>query len=180
MGKMKHAGMFILGLAVVGSLVPATVFAQTTTSPPASTTDARCTVAKERIAVLAPKVSTLQTERTNQYTSINDRVSRFITSSTAAKYTDVAKLTTAHDSVKQSIEAYSTQASKYKGALEKVQSIPCTQMNEFTVALTTARSELTKLRTSNTAVKTAIKQQAVPALQNYATWLKTNTAKESQ
>ena len=177
---MKHAGIFVLGLAVVGSLVPATVFAQTTTTPPVATADARCTTAKERIAPLIAKVSTLQTERTNQYTSINDRVNRFTTSSIAAKYSDAAKLTSAHDSVKQSIEAYSVQATRYKASLDKAQSIPCTQMNEFTATLTNARSELVKLRNSNTAVKTAIKEQAVPALQNYATWLKTNTAKETE
>ena len=65
-------------------------------------------------------------------------------------------------------------------SLEKTQAVPCTQTTEFARALTVSRAELVKLRTANTSVKTSIKQDAVPAMQNYAAWLKTNTAKVNE
>ena len=178
MKKIKLASISVLGLALAVSLIPISAFAQTPAQQ--AEAEARCTTAKTKLAAKITSVTTLQTERTNQYTSINERVNRLVVSSAEANYLDTQKLTTAHDAVKKSIDAYSAQATAYKTSLEKTQAVPCTQTTEFTRALTVSRAELVKLRTANTSVKTSIKQDAVPAMQNYAAWLKTNTAKVNE
>ena len=178
MNKMKRTGISVLGLALVISLIPVASYAQTATEEPVNSEG--CIMAKARIATHATAVTTLQTERTAKYATIKSKVDTFVSSATEANYTDIAKLTAARDTVTTAISDYATQAKVYATTLEKAQAAPCGEgTGEFISALAIARAELKTLRTDGLAVKTAAKQNAVPALREYATWLKANATKES-
>ncbi|MDB5180711.1 MAG: hypothetical protein JWO54_471 [Candidatus Saccharibacteria bacterium] len=181
MSKIKQAGIFVLGLALSFALIPVSTYAQTAIQPPV--TEARCTIARERITTHIANITTLQTDRATLQTSITNRINAYITTATDAGYPDISELTTARDSVTKAISTYTIQAAAYKTALNKVESTPCGEgTGEFVIAVNSARTELINLRTKSAAVKTAVKQEAVPALYDYAAWLKTATSdtKENQ
>jgi len=172
---MKRIGMSTLGLALVISLVPVTTYAQTTTERSVATQ--RCTMAKQKIATHTAAIAAAQADHATKYATIQQRVDALVSSAAKANYTGIDKLTTARDSVAKAITSYTTQASVYTTALATAQSAACGEgTGEFMSALATARTELKTLRASGAAVKTAVKQNAVPALRDYATWLKTTTS----
>lgn len=181
MKKIKQASIYVLGLVLAVSLLPLSSYAQTAADQ--TITESRCATAQAKIATRITAISTLQTERATKYATITDRINTFITSATLAKYTNVSKLTDARNSVTRAMSDFTTQATVYKTALQKAESTTCgNNGGEFVTALMSARTELVTLRTDSVAVKSAVTKQAVPALREYATWLKTNSsaAKENQ
>ncbi|MFZ1302211.1 MAG: hypothetical protein WAQ27_06600 [Candidatus Microsaccharimonas sp.] len=169
MKKIKQAGIYTIALAFALSILPVTSYAQ-------SSTEARCTVAIEKITARVAAVTKLQTERTAKYEVIKTQVDAFISKATAAQYPNVAELTTAREAVKLKVDDYAAQGEVYKKALETIQATPCGDASgDFIGAILAARTELVTLREDNLAVKQSIKQEAVPALRNYAAWLKTNS-----
>ena len=181
MKKIKQASIYVLGLALAVSIFPLSTYAETTTEQ--TVTEARCTLAEKNITAHITNITKEQTERSAKYAAITTRINTLVTSATAANYPNVSKLTAARDSVTSAINTFTAQATTYKTALETAQTTTCgNNGGKFVDALKAVRTELVTLRTDSIAVKTAVTQQAVPALHDYATWLKTNptTAKESQ
>lgn len=179
--KTKQVAVYALSLALVIALLPTSTYAQSVNKN--TLTEARCIMAKDKIATHLTAFTTHQTERTNAYKAITNRVNTFITTSTEAEYTLTAQLTTARDSYERAVSIYTTQATVYQKALEKTQTIACGVDNtEFKKELTNAQTQLTTLRSNSLSVKTAVKQNVVPALMNYADWLKTSNtdAKENK
>lgn len=170
---MKRIAISTLGLALVISLVPVTSYAQTTTERSVATQ--RCTMAKQKIATHTAAIAATQANHATKYTTIQQRVDTLVSSAVKANYTAIEKLTAARNSVTKAITDYTTQATVYTTALATAQSAACGEgTGEFMSALATARTELKALRVSSAAVKTVVKQNAIPALRDYATWLKTN------
>ncbi len=181
MKKIKQASIYVLGLALVAALVPVSSYAQSAAET--TVTEARCAIAETKIAARITELSSLQTDRTTKYTNISNKLNAFISSATTAGYPNVSKITTARDDVTKAISTYNAQVTVYQTALQTAQSTTCgNNGGEFVKALKTARTELATLRTDSLAVKTAIVKEAVPALHDYATWLKSNstTAKGNQ
>jgi len=172
--RIKRTSISVLGFALVISLIPLTTHAQTATEQPVA--ENRCSIAKQKIATHAAAVTTAQTEHTAQYAAIKSKIDTLVSSATEAKYDAVDKLTIARDSVTKAISDYAYQAKIYNTSLVTAQSAVCGEgAGEFVSALATARIELASLRTNSTAVKAAVKENAVPALRDYAAWLKQNT-----
>jgi len=172
--------MLVLGLALVVALLPVSSYAQSTTEEPVS--EEGCTMAKAKIATHATAVTATQTDHVKKYAAIKDSIDTLVSSATAAEYTDIATLTTARDNVTIAINNYATVSKTYSTTLEKVQSSVCgEEAGQFTDLLASARTELTSVRSSALTVKTTVTQSAVPALRDYASWLKasTDTAKEN-
>jgi hypothetical protein len=170
---MKRVSGFVLSLAFVVVLIPTSTYAQVTTQQ--SVTDVQCVKAKEKIASHKASIASLQTERTAVHTRITNTINTYLSTASDAEYTGIAALTSARDGVTKAISTYTAQVSVYTVALEKAQAAGCSDgASEFTTALNTARTELVTLRSNSIAVKIAVKEGAVPALQNYAAWLKTN------
>ena len=179
MMKIKKTSMLVLGLALIVALLPVSSYAQTPTQEPIS--EEGCTTAKAKIATHATAVNAAQTDHIKKYTSLKDSIDTIVSSATTAEYTDVATLTAARDNVTIAINNYTTQAKAYSIALEKAQASVCgEEAGQFTDTLATARTELTATRNSSLAVKNVVTKTAVPALQDYARWLKasTDTAQE--
>jgi len=174
MATAKRTSLLVLGLAFAIALLPASTYAVTLTNEPAPKTD--CTIAKKRIATHTTAVLALQADHNAKYTTMKGRVDTLISTATAAKYTGISKLTAARDSISTALSAYTAQTEVYKTALETAQAAPCGEgTGEFIDALTAARTELKTLRDDGLSVKLAFKQNAAPALREYATWLKDNT-----
>ena len=170
---MKQNAILIVGLAFVIALLPVSTYAQNASENDAS--NAICNTAKKRVASHAAAISKLQADHSAKYAALKGRVDTLITSATAAQYTGIDKLTAARDSVATSLAAFEAQAKLYKTALDATQVPACgEQTGDFLSAVEAARVELTSLRSSGLAVKMTIKQNAVPALREYATWLKDN------
>ena len=174
--KTKQIAVFAVGLAFVVALIPTYTHAQSpATKKPL--TEAQCTLAKDKVAAHLTAYSAHHAERINAYKAITNRMNTFISSSTEAEYTLTAQLTTARDSYERAVTIYKTQADTYQASLEKVQSAQCGADNtSFKNALAIAQADLKKLRENSVSVKTAVKQNIVPALLTYADWLKTSNA----
>jgi hypothetical protein len=179
--KIKQASIYVLGLALTVALVPVSSYAESAAQE--TVTEARCALAETKIATRITALSTAQTDHNDKYTKISNKLTAFISTATTANYPNVSKITTARDDVTKAISAYNAQVTVYQDALQTAQTTTCgNNGGEFVKALKTARTELVTLRTDSLAVKTAIVKEAVPALHDYATWLKTNstTAKGNQ
>jgi hypothetical protein len=177
--KMKKTSMLVLGLALVIALIPVSSYAQSTTEEPVS--EEGCTMAKAKIATHTTAASAAQTEHIKKYAGLKDTMDTLVSSATIAKYSDVATLTAARDKLAIAIDTYTSTAKTYSTTLEKIQTSVCgEEAGQFTDVLATARTELTVVRNSSLAVKTSVAQSAVPALRDYASWLKANidTAQE--
>ena len=172
--KMKKTSMLVLGLALIVALLPVSSYAQSTTEEPVN--EEGCTMAKAKIATHATAATSAQADHAKKYANLKDTIDTFVSSATDAKYTDIATLTAARDNVTIAISNYTSQAKVYSTALEKAQSSVCgEEAGQFTDALATARKELTAVRSSSLAVKTTVTKSAVPALRDYASWLKAST-----
>lgn len=178
---MNRTSVFVLGLAFVIALLPVSTYAQTVTNEPATNepnsnqgiTNRACTVAKQRIATRASNTATILTDHSAKYTTMKGRVDTLISTAIKAEYSDASTLTAARNSVTSALSGYNAQVKVFIASLEVAQLAPCgEEEGEFTSALNTARTELTTLRETALTVKAAIKQNAVPALRDYATWLK--------
>jgi hypothetical protein len=170
---LKLSGIYILALSVAVALIPTSTYAQTAVQEPV--TEAKCVQAKTKIAAHKAVITTIQSERTPVQAVLKNRIDAFIVTSNEVKYDKAAALTASRDAVSKAISTYTAQSAVYKTSLDTLEATKCTEgTGEFTIALTAARAELVKLRTASEAVKTALNSEAVPALRNYATWLKTS------
>lgn len=185
---MKRTSTLVLVMALVIALIPVPSYAQSTTDEPTttdattSTTADACALAKKRVAAHATAISALQTDHSAKYATMKARVNTLLATATRAKYTDVTSLTAARDTITTALSAYNAQAKVYEASLEVTQAAPCgEEAGEFTPALTISRAELVTLRNTALAVKASFKQTTVPALRDYANWLKAtaNTTQEN-
>jgi len=132
--------------------------------------------AKTKIAAHKAVITTIQSERTPVQTVLKNRIDAFIVTSGEVKYDKAAALAASRDAVSKAISTYNAQSTVYKKSLDTLEAAKCTEgAGEYTIALTASRAELVKLRTASEGVKTTLKSETVPALRNYATWLKTST-----
>jgi len=179
--KIKKTSLFILSLALVVALLPVSSYAQTPTEEPVS--EEGCTMAKAKVATHATAAAAAQTDHTAKYTRLKSDIDTLVSSATAAKYPDVETLTAARDNAAIAMNTYTSQAKKYATTLEKVQNAACgEEAGQFTQTLATARTELALTRTGSLAVKSAVTKSVVPALRDYASWLKASadTTQEKQ
>jgi hypothetical protein len=172
--KVIKSSISILVLTVAVALVPSSSYAQTAPVTPATPiTEASCMAAKTKVTTHKAAILATQTERLPMQTTVKNRIDAFIVSATDAKYTGVGSITTAQDSLSQALGTYGTQTTTYVSALDAVVAASCADgAGAYQTALTTARTELTKLRTDSLSVKTVLTKSSTPALRDYATWLK--------
>ncbi len=156
--------------------------AQTTTTTTTTTTSTtpsqtvRCTIAQVRLNTRIVQVDKVKIAQTKTYTDIQTTLDTYITTAEAASY-NTKDLVAARDAMKTALEAYTTKATAYSTALMATKNLSCGESTPaFTASLVTTRAALTDARISSLAVRTVIKEKAIPALTAYATWLKTNAA----
>jgi hypothetical protein len=182
--KVIKSSIAILVLTVALALLPSSAHAQNAPVAPATPlTEASCMSAKTKITAHKAAILATQSERLPMQTTVKNRIDAFIVSATDAKYTGVGSITTAQDSLSKALGTYGTQTTTYVSALDAVVAASCADgAGAYQTALTTARTELTKLRADSLSVKNTLTKTSTPALREYATWLKDSgsTVKETE
>lgn len=175
MKKILTGGLVLLALTATSLFPLSSVYAQTVASE-----SARCKIATSRLDLRITNVEKVKTTQSALYNETKSKVDTFVTSATDAGY-DVAKLTTARDSVKTKIDTYIEKATAYSAALTTAKSLTCGESDgAFTTAVASARTALVATRTAAIDVRTTFKQQVVPALNDYAAWLKLQKANTTE
>jgi hypothetical protein len=122
------------------------------------------------------QVDATKTAQTTIYTTIKAKIDTLITSAKANGY-DTTKLAAAATAVQTSIDTYGVKASAYTTDLTTAKGLSCGDSDgAFASAIVTARADLLVIRTAAKDVRTTIQSTAIPAINDYATWLKTNSA----
>ncbi len=174
MKKILTGGLVLLALIATSIFPLSSVYAQT-----AASESARCKIATTRLDLRITNVEKVKTTQSAVYVQTKTRLDTLLTSATESGY-DIAALTAARDSVKTKIDAYTEKATTYTAALTTAKSLTCGESDgAFTTALTGARAALLATRTAALEVRTTFKQQAVPALNDYAAWLSLQKADTS-
>ncbi len=138
-------------------------------------TAARCTVAEARLDTRTTKVTTATTTQTAAYNKVKAKVDDLITTAKTAGY-DTTAMTAASTAVQAKITTYAAAATTYSADLLATKNLSCGDSDgAFTTSLTTARTDLIALRAAALDVRTTVKNTAIPALNGYVTWLKTQT-----
>lgn len=156
----------VLTLVAVTNQSP--VFAQT-----ATVQSARCTIAEKRVELRITRAETVRTAQSTAYTTIINQLENIATSSSARGYENSA-IVAAKTLVQTKAQEFADKAQAYETALSTVKNVSCGDSDgAFANRLTEARTALSETRAAAIAVRAAIKESAVPALNSYATWLKT-------
>ncbi len=133
---------------------------------------ARCTMAKDRLEQRVTRVETAITSRTEQYTALRSRVETLLTSATSAGY-DVTALTAARDAVQADIATFTEKATAYTAALTAANGLACGDNDgAFVEGMVMARTALRELRAAMSDVATSLRSEAIPAIKDYAAWLR--------
>lgn len=140
-----------------------------------ATTVLKCTSVKANLTTLLGKVEASTKTQTTIYQEQQKNIETLLTSSKTMSY-DTTKLTSARDSVKTKVTTYIDKASAYATTLTTAKNIDCSSdMTAMQAALATVRSSVAAVRTATTDARTALRSEAIPAIKDYALWLKTNT-----
>ncbi|MFZ2126412.1 MAG: hypothetical protein WAV04_02770 [Candidatus Microsaccharimonas sp.] len=173
MKKLVITSLVASFVVLAGIFYSTDVSAQTTTTEPTQTV--RCTIAQARLNTRITQVDKVKTAQTKVYNDLLARVDLTITSAEAASY-DVSDLTAARNTASEAIQAFTTKSSEYTTSLMGTKNLSCGESGgEFVSSLVSTRKVLTETRQANLAIKTAFRNDVVPALQAYALWLKENT-----
>ncbi len=173
MKKILSLGLLALVVVVSALSVAPIVSAQTSTP-----TEARCEAAKARLTMQIAKVETIKTNQMQAYTAIQTRVAEVVTSAGNSAF-DTTTLVAAQTAFDTAIVTHTESVDTYTTALLTAKDTECTAANtEFVAAITTARAALKTARESTADVRATFREEVVPAVKEYATWLKENTDRE--
>ena len=170
MKKVIHSGLIAIALVISGVAVA---------SYPAGAVEltqaVRCNVAQARLTTRITKVDAIKATQAKVYTDIQTKVDGYVTSAKTAGY-DTTALAKASADLKTTLDAYTTKADTLSKDLTAAKNLSCgTDNAPFVAAIVTTRTDLTSVRTATKDVRTSIQTLAIPALKDYATWLKTHT-----
>lgn len=164
---------FIMVTVIAITVVTATLFTGTSTSAQTVTESARCSVAQARIATQLARVEATKTTQIKAYNDVKARIDTLLSNAVAASYTNIAALTAARDAVQAKIVTYTEKATAYSTALGAAQSLTCGKAEgDFAKAIISSRAALLEVRTASLDVRTTLRNEAIPALRDYAAWLK--------
>lgn len=134
----------------------------------------RCEQIKTRLAERATKAEEVQTAHTTRYERLVNRVDAVIASAESRGY-DTAGLVTSKEAVEAALTAYGASIETYTAQLETTSGVACDQnASTYAQAIVTSRETLEAVRTAGALVKTTFRQNVVPELQKYKTWLEEN------
>lgn len=152
---------------------PTTTTTTTKETPTQATKETpRCTTAETRIKKQLTTIQTVREARSKVYKNTLERVEKVIASAKERTY-DTTKLDAALVAAQTAYDSFVTNSTNYETALTSTQTYACgNSEGQFANALATARTELTTLRTSAATLRSTIREQLVPAVKEYAVWLK--------
>lgn len=176
MKKLIAIGLLTLVTVVSVTFSGASVQAQSTEIT------ARCTTAKAKFSTRLETVGTFYTKQTAVYAGIQKRVSTLIDTADTKGY-DIKPLTAAYTNVGTKADVYIEAYDNYKESLTDLKNIECGQSdNGFVQGVLDARADLLVLRSASADVRATIRSETLPAVRDYATWLKeeAQTSRENE
>lgn len=174
MKKLISISLVLIAIIVGGVLGVQTVSAQSNNQTE------RCSTAQGRLNTRITRVNTIKDSHTTAYNNLNAKVTRILTSAETNHY-DTTALTAAANAVEEKIAAFGEKATAYTDALMATKNLSCgTNDDEFNTSLTAARAALAAVRAASVDVRTTFTTEVIPALQDYATWLKEQLATEEE
>lgn len=188
MKKLIISSTFVFALVLSAIFSGGFVSAQTTTDTTSGekSTARRCTVAHPRLQERVTRITTLKTKQQTTYTTVSDRVQKIVTSASDNGY-DTAALLSANSNLVTKIRTYTEKVEAYNTALKATATAACATTpgdGEYATSLLAARTALIEARTASADVRSTFKNEVVPALKDYAAWLKdkatTKTTEENQ
>lgn len=174
----KYVITIMTMLVTIGIFAAPQVSAQAQEAPVQS---ARCAVAEARLELRVTRVGAARENHAQIYSSIKSRLDTVVENATSAGY-DTTDLVAARDSVQQEITTFTEKSDAYYQILTETKNLACGNSDgEFVASLADARLAMVELRTASIAVKTTVRQEAIPAVKDYAAWLKEQaTSTQSQ
>lgn len=159
-------------IAVIGGVLVATP----TLAQSAAERSVRCTVSQVRLNTRITQVDTVRSAQATAYANLLSRIDRLIASAEARGYT-VIDLMSARDAVQEKVDVFTAKAEAFSNNLMTAKNLTCGESDgEYVAALSAARVSLVEVRTAALDVRVTFRELLIPALKEYATWLKERTA----
>ncbi len=160
---------------------------QTTTSsgtsscpPEVNKIKLRCVVAQTRLKLLAVRITTVKTTRTQLYNNLIDKLTALSTKLQTAGL-DVTTLNTQITALQSKVTTFNTNLTNYKQAVADLATMDCkSDPTAFKASLETARSLRLTLFTSGQEIRTYLKETIRPTLQTLKTQLEAKSSSPSQ
>jgi hypothetical protein len=167
----------------IGLIVATAVFAGIMASPlvsaqaPTLTTRSqsiRCNIAQARLNTRITRVDTVKQLQSEKYATLQTRISTLVTNAQTTEY-DTAALQAAQTAVAGKITAFTAAANEYTTALLATKNLSCGESDgAFATSVLASREALINTRLAALEVRKAFREEMIPALKDYATWLKDN------
>jgi hypothetical protein len=175
----------------IGLIAAATIFAGIMAAPLASaqtTTPTernqliRCSIAQARLNTRITRVDAIKQTHTEKYATLQTRFDALVAAAEETEY-DTTALLAAQAAVADKIIVFTDAAGAYTTALLATKNLSCGESDgAFATSVLASREALIEARLASLDVRKTFREQAIPALKDYATWLKdnTNTQDEAQ
>jgi len=151
-----------------------------TPSNDTSVSSVRCERAQTRLELRITRIETVQTNRSEAYSTIQARIDTIIEAATASEY-DTTDLIAAQTAVETAVTEFSGTLSQHSQTLTSATTLECGETNsEFVTTLRSARTSLADVRAASLEVRTVIREQVLPAVQAYAASIETPPVREEQ
>jgi hypothetical protein len=178
--KSIRIGLIVATAVFAGILAAPLVSAQTT--PTTRSQSIRCSIAQARLNTRITRVDTVKQLQSEKYATLQTRIDTLVTNAQATEY-DTAALEAAQTTITDKITAYTAAATSYTTVLLATKNLSCGESDgAFATSVLASREALIKTRQAAQEVRQAFREEAIPALKDYATWLKdnSNTQDEAQ
>jgi hypothetical protein len=165
----------IAATAVFVGIMSAPLANAQTTTPTEKNQSIRCSIAQARLNTRITRVDAVKQTHTEKYTTLQTRFDALVTAAEETEY-DTTALKAAQTAVTDKITSFTDAAGAYTAALLATKNLSCGESNSaFATSLLASREALIEARSASSDVRQTFREQALPALKDYATWLKDNT-----
>jgi hypothetical protein len=172
--KSIRIGLIAATAVFAGIMAAPLVGAQTPTLT-ARSQSIRCNIAQARLNTRITRVDTFKQLQSEKYATLQERIDALVTKAQATEY-DTAALEAAQTTIEKKVTAYTAAAAAYTTALLATKNLSCGESDgAFATSVLASREALIKTRQAAQEVRKAFREEAIPALKDYAAWIKDNS-----
>ncbi len=132
----------------------------------------RCTKAEARIQAISDRLETVKTNRSQMFTGVIARVDSIIGNASESGY-ESTELTDARARVQSSYDSFVVALETYQTSIDSTESFACGEATSpYTSALAKSKADIVAVRTAAESFRNEVKTSLIPALREYAMWLK--------
>lgn len=134
----------------------------------------RCDRLKTNLEIATTRTGTIVDRRTNIFQRIQTNLGKAITYADQQAY-DTTALVAAQKQLTSDVEAFTQATSQLESSLVTAAEVSCEEdATPYGDAITAAREQLASVRLASATAHATIQDDVLPALQDFATWLKEN------